>query len=67
MAYAEALTHMLPEQSSDHILDQLSKYFPQETNRYPYPSYYPNKFLNRMVRSAGPVPGKDKVQELEKV
>jgi AhpD family alkylhydroperoxidase len=63
LAFAEVLTHLPPEENSDTIHDELSKYFSKEQIAHLTLAIVMINSWNRLVRSFGPVPGKYKVQE----
>jgi AhpD family alkylhydroperoxidase len=63
LAFAEHLTHMPAEENSDHIHDELKKYFtPEEIANITMTVIQINSW-NRLVRSFGPTPGNYKVPE----
>ena len=63
LAFAETLTRLPEEQSSDHIHDELSKYFSKEEIAYLTLCIAQINTWNRVVRSFGPVPGTYTVRE----
>jgi len=63
LAFAETLTHMLAEENSDSIHDELNKYFSKEEIANITMAVIQINSWNRLVRSCGPVPGNYKVPE----
>ena len=63
LAFAETLTRLPEEENSDHIHDELSKYFSKEEIAYLTLCIAQINTWNRIVRSFGPVPGNYKVKE----
>ncbi len=63
LAFAEALTHMRAEESSDHIHDELAKYFSKAEIAYLTLVIAQINTWNRLVRSFGAVAGNYKVRE----
>ena len=63
LAFAENLTHLRPEENSDGILDDLSKFYSKEQIATLTLAIVAINGWNRMVRAFGPVPGKYKVPE----
>ena len=63
LAFAETLTRLPEEQSSDHIHDELSKYFSKEEIAHLTLCIAQINTWNRIVRSFGPVPGTYTVKE----
>jgi AhpD family alkylhydroperoxidase len=61
LAFAELLTHMPPEQHSDTIHDELSKYFSKEEIANITMAVIQINSWNRLTRSFGSVPGKYRV------
>lgn len=58
LAFAETLTHLPEEQHSDHIHDELNKYFSKEEIANLTLAIVQINSWNRIVRSFGTVPGK---------
>lgn len=67
LAFAETLTRLPQEQHSDHIHDELNKYFSKQEIAYLTLVIAQINLWNRMVRSFGPLPGNYKVKEREMV
>lgn len=63
LAFAELLTHMAPEQHSDHIHDELSKHFNKEEIANITMAVIQINSWNRLTRSFGSVPGRYKVSD----
>ncbi|MEP6684248.1 MAG: carboxymuconolactone decarboxylase family protein [Parafilimonas sp.] len=63
LAFTEILTRLPEEEESDHIHDELSKYFSKQEIAYLTLIIAQINLWNRIVRSFGPVPGNYKVQE----
>ena len=63
LAFAELLTHMPPEQHSDSIHDELSKYFSKEEIADLTMAVIQINSWNRLTRSFGSVPGRYKVSD----
>lgn len=63
LAFAEQLTHMAPEQHSDSIHDELSKYFSKEEIANLTMAIIQINSWNRLTRSFGSVAGKYKVSD----
>jgi AhpD family alkylhydroperoxidase len=63
LAFAETLTHLPPEENSDDILDDLSKFYSKEQIAVLTLAIVAINGWNRIVRAFGPVPGKYKVPE----
>jgi AhpD family alkylhydroperoxidase len=61
LAFAEELTHLRPEEDSEHIHDELSKYFSKEQIAHLTLAIIQINSWNRLVRSFGPTPGNYKV------
>lgn len=61
LAFAEKLTHMPAEESADHILDELLKYYSKEQVAHLTLAIVQINSWNRIVRSFGRVPGKFEV------
>lgn len=61
LAFAEHLTHMPAEENSDHIHDELNKYFTKEEIANITMAIVQINSWNRLVRSFGPTPGLYKV------
>jgi AhpD family alkylhydroperoxidase len=61
LAFAETLTHMRPEESSDEIHKELSKFFSKEQIAILSLAIVAINGWNRLVRSFGVVPGKYRV------
>jgi AhpD family alkylhydroperoxidase len=57
LAFAETLTHLPAEESSDHIHDELNKYFSKEEIAKITLAVVQINSWNRIVRSFGPVAG----------
>lgn len=63
LAFAETLTHLLPEEHSDHILDDMKKHFSnQEIANFTLAIAQINSW-NRITRSFGTTPGNYKVPD----
>ena len=62
-AFAEVLTHLPAEEHSDHIHDELVKYFSQDEIAHLTLVIAQINTWNRVVRSFGPVPGNYKIRE----
>lgn len=67
LALAEQLTHMAPEQHSDTIHDELSKYFSKEEIANLTMAVIQINSWNRLTRSFGSVAGKYKVPEKKEI
>lgn len=67
LAFAETLTHLPPDQHSDHIHDELDKYFSKAEIGYLTLAIVAINSWNRIVRSFGPVPGNYVVPKKELV
>lgn len=69
LAFAETLTRLPEEENSDHIHDELSKYFSKQEIAYITLAVAQINLWNRIVRSFGSTPGsyevKEKVRETE--
>ncbi len=69
LAFAEILTRLPEEENSDHIHDELAKYFSKQEIAYITLAVAQINLWNRVVRSFGPTPGtyevKEKVREPE--
>jgi AhpD family alkylhydroperoxidase len=63
LAFAETLTHLPAEEHSDHIHDELNKYFSKEEIAKLTLAVVQINSWNRLVRSFGTVPGKYQVKE----
>jgi len=63
LAFTEILTRLPEEQSSDHIHDEVSKYFSKEEIAYLTLCIAQINTWNRIVRSFGPVPGSYTVKQ----
>ena len=63
LAFAEALTHMAPEQHSHSIHDELSKHFGKEEIANITMAVIQINSWNRLTRSFGSVAGKYKVED----
>lgn len=63
LAFAETLTHLRAEESSEHIHDELLKFYSKEQIANLTLAIVQINSWNRIVRSFGPVAGKFKVQE----
>lgn len=63
LAFAEALTYMAPNENSDHIHDELDKYFSKQEIAHLTLAIIQINSWNRLVRSSGVVPGNYKVKE----
>jgi AhpD family alkylhydroperoxidase len=63
LAFAETLTHLPQEENSEHIHDELSKYYTKQQIANLTLVIVQINSWNRIVRSFGPIPGKFKVQE----
>jgi AhpD family alkylhydroperoxidase len=63
LAFAETLTRLPEEENSDHIHDELSKYFSKQEIAYLTLAIAQINLWNRVVRSFGPVPGNYQVKE----
>jgi AhpD family alkylhydroperoxidase len=63
LAFAETLTHMAAEEHSDHIHDELNKYFTKQEIAYLTLAVVQINSWNRLTRSTGVVPGNYKVKE----
>ncbi len=63
LGFAEILTHMPQEQHSDHIHDELNKYFSNEEIAKLTLAVIQINSWNRLVRSFGSVPGKYQVKQ----
>ena len=63
LAFAETLTRLPAEENSDHIHDELKKYFSKEEIAYLTLAIAQINLWNRVVRSFGPTPGNYKVKE----
>jgi AhpD family alkylhydroperoxidase len=64
LAFAETLTRLPEEEDSDHIHDELSKYFSKEEIANLTLAIVQINSWNRITRSFGTEPGKYKVREL---
>ena len=62
LAFAELLTKMPPDENSDHIHDELAKHFTKAEIANLTLAVIQINSWNRLVRSAGTVPGNYKVQ-----
>lgn len=67
LAFAEELTRLPEEKSSEHILDELSQYFTKEQIANLTFAIVMINSWNRVVRAFGPVPGSYKVREAASV
>lgn len=65
LAFAEVLTRLPQEQHSDHIHDELNKYFSKQEIAHLTLVIAQINLWNRIVRSFGPVAGNYKVKEHE--
>ena len=65
LAFAEILTRLPEEEESDHIHDELSRYFSKTEIAYLTLCIAQINTWNRVVRSFGPVPGNYQVMESE--
>lgn len=63
LAFAETLTRLPAEETSDHIHDELAKYFSKQEIAYLTLAVAQINLWNRVVRSFGPTPGNYKVKE----
>lgn len=63
LAFAETLTHLPAEESSDHILDDMSRFYSKEQIAKITLAITQINSWNRVVRACGTVPGKYKVKE----
>ncbi len=63
LAFAETLTRLPAEENSDHIHDELKKYFSKQEIAYLTLAIAQINLWNRVVRSFGPTPGNYKVKE----
>ncbi|AXY75768.1 carboxymuconolactone decarboxylase family protein [Paraflavitalea soli] len=63
LAFAETLTHMKAEEHSDHIHDDLNKYFSKQEIAYLTLAVIQINSWNRLTRSTGVVPGNYQVKE----
>lgn len=63
LAFAETLTRLPAEENSDHIHDELNKYFSKQEIAYLTIAIAQINVWNRIVRSFGPMPGEYKVKE----
>ncbi|MBO9562309.1 MAG: carboxymuconolactone decarboxylase family protein [Niastella sp.] len=63
LAFAEELTHLRPEEHSDHIHDELNKYFSKDEIANLTLVIAQINTWNRVVRSFGPVPGNYVIRE----
>lgn len=63
LAFAETLTHLPAEEHSDHIHDELNKYFSKKEIAHLTLVIVQINSWNRFVRSFGPVPGNYQVRE----
>ncbi len=63
LAFAEELTYLRPNESSDHIHDEINQYFSKEQIANLTMAIVMINSWNRIVRSFGPVPGNYKVKE----
>ena len=63
LAFAEILTRLPEEKESEHIHDELSKYFSKQEIAYLTLIVAQINLWNRLVRSFGTVPGNYKVKE----
>jgi AhpD family alkylhydroperoxidase len=63
LAFAETLTKLPPDENSDHIHDELKKYFSKEEIAKLTLAIVQINSWNRIVRSFGPEPGKYKVKQ----
>lgn len=63
LAFAEELTHLPAEKHSDHIHDELNKYFSKEEIAHLTLAIAQINTWNRIVRSFGTVPGNYVVKE----
>jgi AhpD family alkylhydroperoxidase len=63
LAFAETLTRLPEEEASEHIHDELSKYFSKQEIAYLTLIVAQINLWNRLVRSFGTVPGNYKVKE----
>lgn len=64
LAFAETLTHLPAEESSEHIHDELGKYFSKAEIAYLTLTIAQINTWNRLVRSFGAIPGNYKVREV---
>ena len=67
LAFAEHLTHLRAEESSEHIHDELNKHFTKEEIANLTLAIIQINSWNRLTRSFGSVPGKFKVSLKDKV
>lgn len=63
LAFAETLTHMPAEEHSDHIHDELNKYFSRDEIAKLTLAVIQINSWNRLVRSFGTVPGNHQVKK----
>ncbi len=63
LAFAEILTRLPEEESSDHLHDELSKYFSKQEIAYITLAVAQINLWNRIVRSFGSTPGTYQVKE----
>lgn len=63
LAFAETLTHMPAEEHSDHIHDELNKYFSKHEIAYLTLAVAQINTWNRLTRSLGTTPGNYKIRE----
>jgi AhpD family alkylhydroperoxidase len=63
LEFAETLTHMRPEEHSDHIHDELNKYFTKQEIALITLAITQINSWNRFTKSFGTVPGKYEVKE----
>ena len=63
LAFAETLTRLPAEENSDHIHDELKKYFSKQEIAYLTLAVAQINLWNRVVRSFGSTPGSYKVKE----
>jgi alkylhydroperoxidase family enzyme len=63
LEFAEVLTHMPAEQHSDHLHDELNKYFTKDEIANLTLAIAQINSWNRLTRSFGAVPGNYKVKE----
>lgn len=64
LAFAETLTRLPQEEASEHIHDELNKYFSKEQIAHLTLAIIQINSWNRLVRSFGTEPGKYKVKEV---
>lgn len=63
LAFAETLTRLPEEENSDHIHDELSKYFSKQEIAHLTLAIAQINLWNRLVRSFGTVPGNYQIKE----